>query len=136
MVKKQKIYFAASIRGGLALRERYLELIDFIKREGYEVLTEHLWLDATEKDLTDEEIFSRDVQWINEADVIIAECTIASLGVGWEIAYAQSKNKKIMVLYNQTMPGKLSAMLAGNKGVRVIYYAFLEDLQQQIKELL
>ena len=41
------------------------------------------------------EIYRRDIQWISECDMVIAEVTNPSLGVGYEMAYAESINKTV-----------------------------------------
>ncbi len=94
-----KIYFAGSIKGGREKREEYKKLIEFLKEFGY-VLTEHIGnenvvISNEEKysDNEDEHVYIRDVKWIDECDVVIAEVSIPSLGVGYEIGYAESKIK-------------------------------------------
>ena len=63
--------------------------------------------------LSPEEIYKRDVNWINECDIVLAEVTVPSLGVGYELAYAESKNKKVICMYEK---GKnISKMITGNK---------------------
>jgi hypothetical protein len=125
-----KIYFAGSIRGGRADKEKYLELIRHLQLYG-EVLTEHIAdqkLTAYGESLTkDEYIFKRDLGWINEADIFIAEVSQPSLGVGYEIVIAQSLGKKILCLYKPQEGKRLSAMITGNKGLTVKQYAALPE---------
>ncbi len=91
-----KIYFAGSIRGGREDREKYFKIIEYLKKHG-EVLSEHIGsenIDHKGEKLSSEEIFNRDVEWIKKADVIIAEVSTPSLGVGYEICFAEELNKK------------------------------------------
>lgn len=115
-----KIYFAGSIRGGREDKELYLRLIDHLGKHG-EVLTEHVGSHGLtpmgEVGPTDEFIYDRDMSWINEADVVVAEISTPSLGVGYEIAKAESMGKPIVCLW-RNQPGKrLSAMIAGSQKI-------------------
>jgi nucleoside 2-deoxyribosyltransferase len=96
-----KIYFAGSIRGGRDDQNIYFELIKILSQYGT-VLTEHVGradLTARGEDaLSDKYIYERDIEWIEECDFVVAEVTKVSLGVGYEIGYAESKAKKILCL--------------------------------------
>lgn len=111
-----KIYFSGSIRGGRSQVDVYRTVIDFLKQNNI-VLTEHIgdvqYLDS-EKGMSDADIRNRDVAWINEADLVIADCSIPSLGVGYELALAQQLNKPVIILYDPTI-SKLSAMISGTE---------------------
>ena len=93
-----KIYFAGSIRGGRGNAEIYAQIIDFLQGFG-EVLTEHVGqgnLDAMgESTLSDNEIHDRDLKWLAESDIMVAEVTNPSLGVGYEIGRAIEAGKLI-----------------------------------------
>lgn len=119
-----KIYFAASIRGGRQDAELYKELIAFLK-EDHQVLTEHigdnLVTDEGEKNLSDKEIRDRDIAWIVESDVVIAETTRPSLGVGYELAYAEFLQKPVIILHRQEV-SPLSAMIVGTDYFDKIFY--------------
>ena len=86
-----KIYFAGSIRGGREDAALYQEIIQYLGNFGT-VLTEHIGDESLtaggEHALSDQEIFRRDMDWLISADLIVAEVTSPSLGVGFEIASA------------------------------------------------
>ena len=114
---KKKVYFAGSIRGGRQDAELYKRIIEYIQRN-HIVLTEHvgdLSKSKTEglKD-RDVAIYEQDTAWLKQADVVIAECTTPSLGVGYELAYAESRGIPVHIFYNKSRTN-LSAMLTGNK---------------------
>lgn len=50
---------------------------------------------------------------LRESDVLVAECTCPSLGVGYELAYAERFQITCHIFYNKNRTS-LSAMLAGN----------------------
>lgn len=126
-----KIYFAGSIRGGRDDKELYLEIINLLKKYG-EVVTEHIG-DATithmgQVTMTPEEIYTKDTNWLRDADVVVAEVTTPSLGVGYEIGFAEALKKKTFALY-RTLPDKsISAMITGNSNVTSINYKDVSEL--------
>ncbi|GCC19485.1 hypothetical protein chiPu_0018397, partial [Chiloscyllium punctatum] len=61
----------------------------------------------------DKYIHDRDMKWLQEADVIVAEVTQPSLGVGYEIGRAVAMNKKILCLFRTSSKYILSAMIQG-----------------------
>jgi len=94
-----KIYFAGSIRGGRDDKKLYEDIIKTLSTYG-EVLTEHVGnqkLTASGEDgSTDEYLYKRDMNWLKESDVVIAEVSTPSLGVGYELAKAEEWGKKIL----------------------------------------
>lgn len=124
-----KIYFAASIRGGGDDIEKYQTIIDHLKNFG-EVLTEHVGnkiLRLEEQNMTDKDIYERDVSWLKKADVLVAEVSMPSLGVGYEIAKTEKFGKKILCIHNIEKQ-KLSAMIQGNMELTVKKYKNLNDV--------
>lgn len=118
------IYFAGAIRGGREDARLYAQLISYLKTFGT-VLTEHVGDDGLlreEKFLIEQEIYERDMQWLAAADLVIAEVSTPSLGVGYEIGLAQALGKKIFCLYRTGQGKRLSAMIAGNPALRVESY--------------
>ncbi len=126
-----KIYFAGSIRGGRDDRELYLAMIQELKKYGT-VLTEHIGDESlTDKgeNRSSQEIFERDMEWVREADVIVAEVTTPSLGVGYEIGQAEAMQKAVLCFYRKLEGKSLSAMIAGNPNVTVQEYSTIEDIK-------
>lgn len=126
-----KIYFSASIRGGRDDVAIYAEIIELLKTYGT-VLTEHLGdkhlSSYGQVKMTNEEIFIKDTNWIKEADIVIAEVTNPSLGVGYELGFAEALNKKIVTLYRPTEGKRLSAMVAGNTSLQNFEYKEVSEL--------
>ena len=133
-----KIYFAGSIRGGRQDKELYEELIEYCRQHG-DVLTEHIGdktLSALGEDSPgDAYIYKRDMQWLDEADVVVAEITQPSHGVGYEIGWAEGK-KPILCLYREQVGARPSAMLAGNDNLRVELYTDADDAREKIRSFL
>ena len=131
-----KIYFAGSIRGGREDKDLYLKIIELLKQYGT-VLTEHVGdkdlTRAGENNLSEEYIYDRDMNWLNQSDIIVAEVTTPSLGVGYEIAKAENRKSRLCP-YRQQQGKSLSAMIAGNKNMKIERYKDLSDIEKILEE--
>lgn len=126
------IYFAGAIRGGREDARLYAHLISYLQTFGT-VLTVHVGDDGllqAEKFLIEQEIYERDMQWLAAADLVIAEVSTPSLGVGYEIGLAQSLGKEIFCLYRTGQSRRLSAMIAGNPALRVGSYTRVAEAEK------
>lgn len=134
-----KIYFAGSIFGGRENVSLYKEIINLLKKYG-EVLTEHVgdekYISISEKENmpADEYIYTRDVEWIRESDVFIADVTVPSIGVGYEIGFAESLGKKALCIYQENGDKKLSFMVSGNKNINIKTYKTTKELELIFEE--
>ena len=132
------IYFAGAIRGGRKDADLYARLIDYLGTFG-NVLTTHVGdenLLQEEKFLSEAAIFERDMQWMQAADCVIAEVSMPSLGVGYEIGLAQTLDKKILCLYRPAHDRSLSAMIAGNPSLNVKNYREIHGAEHHIDQWL
>ena len=110
-----KIFFAGSIRGGRQLIPTYQYIIRFLKSRNFIVISEHVAAEGLEKVeamMTEQEIYEKDANWIEESDRIVAEITVPSIGVGYEICHAVKHNKPVLCVYQEGT--KASAMVLGN----------------------
>lgn len=133
----KKIYFAGSIRGGRDDAQLYADIIAHIN-ETDKVLTEHignLSLSLLENEKRDIQIYEQDTAWLRECDIVIAECTSPSLGVGYELAYAQNHEKECHILYRSSKC-QLSAMLTGCDYFHIYSYETKEEAFKIIDEIL
>ena len=136
---ERKIYFAGAIRGGRDDVHLYGELVRYLGGFG-RVLTYHvadLKLDAAgDEGISEEAIYRRDMGWLDRADVVVAEVTTPSLGVGYEIAAAEARGKPVLCLFRDQGRRHLSAMLAGNPAVVVGRYRSLAEATAHITRFL
>ncbi|MEY7849947.1 nucleoside 2-deoxyribosyltransferase [Natrarchaeobius sp. A-rgal3] len=124
------IFFSGSIRGGRDDRDLYADLIEHLEDHST-VLTEHVGTEnveqkEAEEGLTDDEIHDQDVEWLRQADIVVAEVTTPSLGVGYELGRAVAWEKPILCLYRPGAEHDLSAMIRGNDAAEVLEYHELE----------
>ncbi len=131
-----KIYFAGAIRGGRENARIYAQMIDFLGQFG-DVLTCHIAdknVGNSERQFSEQEIHDRDLKWLLEADIIIAEVSTPSLGVGYEIGRAIDADKPVLCLYNIHADFELSASISGCRKLNVIHYEHLSDTYPVISE--
>lgn len=134
-----KIYFAGSIRGGREDAWLYLQIINYLKTKG-EVLTEHIGDPALtslgDDGPNDRFIHNRDLEWLQSADVLVAEVTSVSLGVGYEIGRAVEAGKPVLCLFRSSSGKNLSAMIAGSPDLKLVNYQNLSEVKKAIDEFI
>lgn len=134
----KKIYFCGSIRGGRSDASLYQHIIAHMKIDNL-VLTEHignLSLSLSEKKPgQDQAIYKQDTDWLKESDIVIAECTCPSIGVGYELAYAERLQKPTYVFFRKGK-GSLSAMINGDPFFHIYQYETEEELTALIDSAL
>lgn len=131
-----KIYFAGSIRGGREDAALYADLISRLRTFG-EVLTEHvgdLELTRAGDDGPDDRyIHDRDMAWLGACDLLVAEVTVPSLGVGYELGRAMAMGKPVLCLYRPVPDRPLSAMVLGSPGIQATAYTCLDEVVEIIE---
>jgi hypothetical protein len=75
------------------------------------------------------------MSWISEADILVAEVSTPSIGVGYEIREAEREGKDTICLYRNSSEKKLSAMISGNDKLKIIRYNSLEGLTNEIDSI-
>ncbi|MBE0524031.1 MAG: deoxyribonucleoside 5'-monophosphate N-glycosidase [Methanosarcinales archaeon] len=128
-----KVFMSGSMRGGRRLLDTYKFILKVLMSSGAEVLSQHVALDTIfeeEKGMSEEEIFMRDMGGVEHCECLIAEVTVPSIGVGYEICHAVSLGIPVLCLYKEGT--KTSAMILGNKGVVSKNYSNNDELQNII----
>ena len=134
-----KIYFAGAIRGGRKDAEFYFNIIHYLEKFGV-VLTEHVGsTELSEKgeiSLIDNDIFQRDLKWLQSADVLVAEVSTPSLGVGYELGIAEKLKIPVLCLYRSIQGNRLSAMINGNEKFQCQAYLEFAEAKTHINNFL
>ncbi len=132
-----EIYFAGSIRGAEADKPLFKRFIEHHSGHG-KVLTEHSFdFDyAQEIRLDDYGIYELDTGWLKDADVLVAEVSSPSLGVGYEIGHIEAMGKPILCLYRRQEGRRLSAMICGNRKLKIAEYDREEEALSAIDDFI
>jgi 2'-deoxynucleoside 5'-phosphate N-hydrolase len=115
------IYLACTVRGdrggvlaGRAICER-------LQLRGHRVLTTHLLADnveTAESQITETEVFRRDLEWLAACDLLVAEASGSSYGVGFEVGYvlgrAAISGQRVILLYDTARRDQVSRLITGN----------------------
>jgi len=85
---------------------------------GHEVLTRHLVNDdarAADRLLGPQAVFQRDMAWLKQCDLFIAEVSGSSFGLGFEAGYLLgSSTRKAILFYSLNVRDKISFLITGN----------------------
>jgi nucleoside 2-deoxyribosyltransferase len=130
------IYFACSITGGRQDELVYQRLVSVLQSNGHLVPTALLAspdVMPLEGVVSAEDVYARDVHWINECDFLLAEVSTPSHGVGYEIGYALSLGKRVLCLYRKGR--KVSKMILGNPHPKLSIHTY-EDPDQAVQLLI
>jgi len=129
------IYFACSITGGRAFESAYQEFTRTLLADGHEVPTAHLAesnVMALEKVIDPREVYDRDVAWIRTCDALIAEVSVPSHGVGYEIGFALEQGKRVLCLAQAGIA--VSKMITGNPHP-ALQVEFYQDIVEGITKI-
>ena len=125
-----KVYFACSISGGRKDEKAYQYLVGVMVGMGIDVPTAHIaetGIEEIDDQKEPEDIYQRDVSWIRESDLLVAEISTPSHGVGYEIGYALNLAMPVLCLYKEGVV--VTKMISGNPDPLLAVKAYA-DLQQ------
>ncbi len=124
------IYFACSITGGRELEAVYQQIVAALTADGHEIPTSHLAeteVVENERMLPPQYVYERDVDWIKNCDILVAEVSVPSHGVGYEIGLALNISKPVLCIFQEGR--KVSKMISGNPNPMLVLksYSTLEE---------
>jgi len=133
------IYFSCSITGGRADEQIYQTLVADMLSCGHSVPTAHLsspHVLEMERVARPDEIFARDMNWLKTCDVVVAEVSTPSHGVGYEIAIALTLGKPVFCCHRQER--RVSMILTGNPApnLTVVEYGSPAQAVEQVRSFL
>lgn len=135
-----KVYFSASIISGRRLAHLSRRIIEELKDLGHQVITDYM----AEKNLVSNErkslgkniasiIFKRDMSWLkNDAELVVAEVSTPSFGVGYELSYILEKvDKPVLAIYRKDYKYRVSFFVLGNhnKNLTVVGYNHVNEIR-------
>jgi hypothetical protein len=116
-----RIYLACTVRGDRGGVEAARAISARLQQHGHEVLTTHLLddrADEAEAALTEDQVYRRDLGWLSTCDVLVAEASGSTYGVGFEVGYvlgrAGQTNQTVVLLYNAARRHAISRLIPGN----------------------
>jgi nucleoside 2-deoxyribosyltransferase len=133
------IYFACAITGGREFETVYQAIVRALAEDRHVVPTAHLaqsGVTEVEAVIAPDEVYGRDIAWLRGCDVLIAEISMPSHGVGYEIGFSLGLGKPVLALYQEGR--RVSKMISGNPdpNLSVKSYRTPEDAVVQTREFL
>ncbi|HSR21025.1 MAG TPA: nucleoside 2-deoxyribosyltransferase, partial [Anaerolineales bacterium] len=114
--------------GGREFEPIYQALTQALLADGHEIPTAHL-ADASvlelEAKVSARQVFDRDLTWIAAADALLAEVSVPSHGVGYEIGCALAADKPVLCLSQHGR--KVSKMITGNPHPRLTILTYQDS---------
>jgi len=137
-----KIYFGFTVAGERSGLEAARRIVHLLEKLGHEVLTRHLVEDdAWEADrrISARDVYQRDMAWLQQCDIFIAEVSGSSFGLGFEAGYVLgSTQKRVILLYRRDREEKLSLLIKGNSHAKcsLMPYTSAQEVDEFIPGIL
>src|SRR6516165_5314061 len=113
-----KIYFGFTVAGDRSTIDTARKVVHILEEGGHEVLTRHLVNDnawEADRHISPQDVFKRDMGWLDQCDLFIAEVSGSSFGLGFETGYLLgATNKKVVLLYRRELEKRVSLLITGN----------------------
>ena len=135
--KNLRIYLAFPIQGETQENPPYGAIAKYLRSKG-ELVSNHR--DGYEAYIDEKvsasarSIYEDDIRRLLSADIVVAETSTPSLGVGYEIAKAEDRKKPIICLHFSGNDSS-SAMIAGNANLILVSYDTVADLKDKLDAL-
>jgi len=124
-----KIYFACSITGGREFESVYQVITQALAEDSHDVPTAHLadpGVMSLESIIDPLEVYARDIAWIRDSEALIAEVSVPSHGVGYEIGYALGLGKPVLAVHQEGR--RVSKMISGNPDPNLLVLAYINPV--------
>jgi nucleoside 2-deoxyribosyltransferase len=137
-----KIYLGFTVAGSRSSLEAARKILAVVQSMGHDVLTRHLVQeDAWEADrrVAPHEVFARDMKWLAECDLFLAEVSGSSFGLGFETGYLLgATSKKTILFYDRDAEQRISLLITGNTHPNCIQvpYTRLDELEELVRKWL
>jgi nucleoside 2-deoxyribosyltransferase len=140
-----QIYLACTVRGDRGAIAGLGALVTSLEAAGHAVLTKHLLddtVEGAESALTERAVYERDIAWLEGCDVLIADASGSSFGVGFEVGYVLGRSdrtdQRVVLLYRAGRRDQISRLIVGNAHprCRVLSYEDPDDLIARVSQSL
>ena len=136
-----KIYFGFTVIGDRSSVENARRIVSLLESLGHEVLTKHLIReDAFDVDglIAPQEVYHRDMKWLQQCEIFIAEVSGSSFGIGYEAAHVLASGKKVFLLYDKSKTSKISRLITGNThpNCTAVAYNKIEEVEDFLRKMM
>ena len=140
-----QIYLACTVRGDRGAVAGLRSLVAALEGSGHTILTRHLLdddVEGAEAALTERAVYDRDIAWLDACDVLIADASGSSFGVGFEVGYVLGRSdragQRVILIYRGDRRERISRLIVGNGHPRceVLEYDDPDELAVRVVESL
>jgi len=134
-----KIYFGFTVAGDRSAVKIARKIVDILVEMRHEVLTRHLVENSAreaDRRITPQEVYLRDMKWLEQCDLFMAEVSGSSFGLGYETGYILgATTKKVALFYRRDVEKKISLMITGmtHPNCRLVPYSHLDEVEDWIR---
>jgi hypothetical protein len=131
-----KIYFGFTVAGDRSSIDAARKVVHQLEEMGHEVLTRHLVSDnawEADRSVSPQDVYRRDMAWLGQCEVFIAEVSGSSFGLGFETGYVLgATSKKVVLLYRRDVEQRVSLLITGNThpNCTLMPYANVEEIMR------
>ncbi len=139
------IYLACTVRGDRGAVAGLRSLVAALESAGHSIVTKHLLddnVEGAESALTERAVYERDIAWLEACDILIADASGSSFGVGFEVGYVLGRSdrtdQRVILLYRADRRDHISRLIVGNGHPRceVLRYVNPDDLAARVAKAL
>ena len=130
-----RIYFGFTVAGDRSAIETARRVVRLLEEWGQEVLTRHLVADnawEADRQISPQDVYRRDMAWLEQCDLFIAEVSGSSFGLGFETGYLLgATNKRVILLYRRELQSRVSLLITGNSHANctLMPYTTMEEVE-------
>ena len=135
-----KIYFGFTVAGDRSAVTVARKIVDILVEMRHEVLTRHLVEDNAwdaDRRITPQEVYLRDMKWLEQCDLFMAEVSGSSFGLGFETGYLLgATTKKTVLFYRKDVESKISLLITGisHPNCRLVPYSSVDEVEMWIRK--
>lgn len=132
-----RIYLAAAMTNPARDVAIAAALVNWLEGRGHVVPTRHVastHARSLDRELSDRDLAQRDLQWLATSDVLVAEVSTPSHGVGIEVTAALAHGLPVLLLHHQE--AQVSRLLLGLTGVESQAYDSAEEALDHLSRFL
>ena len=137
-----QIYFGFTVAGDRSAVTAARKIVGILEEMRHEVLTRHLVEDnawEADRSLTPKEVYLRDMKWLEQCDMFIAEVSGSSFGLGFETGYLLgATTKKLVLFFRRDVESRISLLITGitHPNCNLVPYSDLNEVEIWIRNYL
>lgn len=113
-----QVYFGFTVAGDRSALDTARRIVALLEEMGHQVLTRHLVRDDAaqlDRNITPRMVFERDMNWLRQCDIFIAEVSGSSFGIGFEAGYLLGGSARpALLFYRRDVESRISLLITGN----------------------